>query len=228
MASGKVDRGQGPADTGKFEKTVTRICVGLVIAGPVLGIGAGALGAAEIYPSDYMLPVAMGVMLGLIGLGLLIAACAGLYLLGGWRATPFGVAFVGGFAVLAYGLAEADNAWRDVGVVLLMISCAAFWVAPALSPRSKARPRKRAPVNPGRTTAVGGVFGVGAGIAIVGHVIDVWWLLLFGAMAVGTAAGAGIAMWLESRARERASQGASVKPDRTRPGAELRDPDEAG
>ncbi|MFF5986458.1 hypothetical protein [Prauserella flavalba] len=205
MASGNAGRGQRPADLKKFEKTVTWICVGLVIAGPVLGIGAGALGAAEIYPSDYMMPVALGVMLGLIGLGLLVAACAGLYVLGGWKATPFGVAFVGGFGALVYGLVDGGNAWRDAGVVLLMISCAAFWVAPALSPLAKARPRKGAPVTSGKATGVGGVFGVGAGIAITGHVTDVWWLLLFGAMAVGTAAGAGIAMWLETRTREQAS-----------------------
>lgn len=208
MSSGKADRGQGPADSKRFEKILTRICLGLVLAGPLLGIAAGVLGAAEFYPSDYMIPVAMAVMLGLIGLGLLIAACAGLYLLGGWRAAPFGAVFVGGFGVLAYGIVEADNGWRDVGVALLAISCAAFWVAPALSPhvRTKAKTRKRTPVKSRMTAGVGGVFGIGAVIAVVGHVADVWWALLFGAMAAGTAVGAGIAMRLEERRQEQASQ----------------------
>ncbi|ASR33834.1 hypothetical protein BAY61_01220 [Prauserella marina] len=204
MTSGSARRGQRPADTTSFEKKLTRICVGLVIAGPVLGMGAGMLGAGEIYPSDYMIPVALGVMLGLIGLGLLIAACAGLYLLGGWKATPFGFAFVGGFAALVYGLVEIDRAWRDTGVILLAISCAAFWVAPALSKRPK-KSGKRAPAVPGKTAGVGGVFAVGAAIAIAGHLTDVWWLMLFGAMAAGTAAGGGIAMWLERRAQDEAA-----------------------
>ncbi|MEU3273964.1 hypothetical protein ABZ639_24265 [Saccharomonospora sp. NPDC006951] len=204
MASGTERHGRQPADTTTFEKKLTRICVGLVIAGPVLGIGAGALGAAEFYPSDYMMPVALGVMLGLIGLALLIAACAGLYVLGGWKATPFGFAFVGGFAALTYGLAELDRTWRDTGVVLLAISCAAFWVAPALSRRPK-KTGKRAPSVPGGTAGVGGFFAAGAAIALTGYLTDVWWLMLFGGMTVGTAAGGGIAMWLEQRARREAS-----------------------
>lgn len=204
MASGKADRRQRPADSAKFEKTLTRICLGLVIAGPVLGILAGLPGAAELYPSDYMLPVAMTVMLGLIGLGLLIAACAGLYVLGGWGAAPFGVVFVAGFGVLFYGIANADYGWRDFGVVLLAISCAAFWAAPAFSPRVKAKARKRTPVTSRKTTGIGSVFGTGAVIAVVGYIIDVWWVLLFGAMAVGTAAGVGIAMWLADRRQKQA------------------------
>ena len=90
--------------------------------------------AAEVFPSDDGTTVAISVMVGLIGLGFLVAACAAMYVMGGWRATPFGAIFVAGFGVLAYGLAEAGNAWRDVGVVLLMISCASFWVAGVVLP----------------------------------------------------------------------------------------------
>ncbi|PSL00069.1 hypothetical protein CLV63_102195 [Murinocardiopsis flavida] len=215
MATGTSDRRQRPSDAKKFERTFTRICVGLVIAGPVLGLGAGALGAAELYPSDYMVPVALGVMLGLIGLGLLIAACAGLYVLGGWRAAPFGVVFVAGVGALVYGVAMADYGWRDGGVALLAISSASFWVAPALSPRAPAKGKKKAKRQPkgragerdGGSTAArksagaGGVFATGALIAVAAYIVDVWWLLLFGAMAAGTAAGAAIAMWLEGRRR---------------------------
>ncbi|EHR60693.1 hypothetical protein [Saccharomonospora cyanea] len=205
MASGKAGRGRRPAGSEKFEKTLTRICVGLVIAGPTLGLAAGALGAAEFYPSDHMLPVALTVMLSLVGAGLLIAACAGAYVLGGWRATPFGVALVAGVGVLAYGLAEADDAWRDVGVVLLATSCAGFWAAPAASPRERTTRRRSGPAASRTPAGVGGVFGTGAVIAIVGHVVSVWWVLLFGALAVGAATGAGVGMWLENRREARAS-----------------------
>lgn len=205
MASGKAGRGQRPAGSEKFEKTLTRICVGLVIAGPTLGLAAGALGAAELYPSDHMLPVALTVMLSLIGTGLLIAACAGAYVLGGWKATPFGVALVAGVGVLAYGLVQADDAWRDVGVFLLAASCAGFWAAPAASPRKRTTRRRSGPTVSRTPAGVGGVFGAGAVIAIAGHVVDVWWVLLFGALAVGTTAGVGIGLWLENRREARAS-----------------------
>lgn len=193
-----AEREQRRADSEKFGKRVTGISLGLILAGPVLGFGIGALGAAEVFPSDDAMTVATIVMVGLIGLGFLVAACAGMYVMGGWRAVPFGAIFVAGFGVLAYGLVEADNAWRDVGVVLLMISCASFWVVPALfSPRVTAKPRKRRPATTPMSAGVGSAFVAGAVIAVVGHAIDVWWALLFGAMLVGTAAGGGIAMWLE-------------------------------
>src|SRR5690606_149041 len=198
MASGRAGHGQRLADGEGFQKKLTWICLGIIFAGPVLGMPAAMLGAAEVYPSDYMMPVAMGVMLGLVGLGLMIAACAGLYVMAGWGATPFGAVFVAGAGVLLYGLAEGGNGWRDAGVALLAISCAAFWAAPSFSPRTKAkaeaRARKRTPATSRKTAGVGGVLATGVVIALIGHVIDVWWLLLFGALAVGSAAGAGIAM----------------------------------
>ena len=39
-------------------------------------------------------------------------------------------------------------------------------------------------------------------IGVVADAIDVWWVLLFGALSVGTAAGGGIAMWLEDHRNE--------------------------
>jgi hypothetical protein len=210
MASGKAgsdkaerrrrhaEREQRRADSKKFEKRVTVISLGLILAGPVLGVGVAALGAAEVYPSDDAMTVATSVTVGLVGLGFLVAACAGMYVMGGWRAAPFGAIFVAGFGALVYGLVEADNAWRDLGIVLLMISCASFWVVPALfSARAKAKPRKRRPATTPMSAGLGSVFAIGAVIAVFGHVTDVWWVLLFGAMAVGTAAGGGIVMWLE-------------------------------
>ncbi|WP_420159550.1 hypothetical protein [Nocardiopsis sp. CNT-189] len=173
---------------------MTRLCLGLVLAGPVLGMAAAMPGAAEVYPSEYMVPVAVAVMSALIGLGLLVAACAGLYAMAGWGATPFGAVFVTGIGALVYGLAEVDNGWRDAGTALLAVSCAAFWAAPSFSPRAKARARERAPAASRKAAGLGGVLGTGAVIAAAGHVIGVWWLLLFGALAAGSAVGAGIAM----------------------------------
>ncbi|MBK1783766.1 hypothetical protein [Prauserella cavernicola] len=201
MGSGTKRRGQQAAEQllfeKKFEKRLTWITMGLLIASPVLGIAAAALGAAEIYPSEHMMLVGMTAFLAPIGLSLTVGACAGLYLLGGPRAAPFGVLLSGGIAVLAYGLAEQDYLWRDVGVVLLMISVASFWAAPALFRRPNPRRRDA----PGGTAGVGGVLGLGAAIAVTGYLVDVWWVLLFGALAVGTAAGAGIAHWAGTRAR---------------------------
>jgi MFS family permease len=193
-----AEREQRRADSKRFEKRVTGISLGLILGGPVLGVGVAALGAAEVYPSDDAMTVATSVTVVLVGLGFLVAACAGMYVMGGWRAAPFGAIFVAGFGGLIYGLVEADNAWRDVGVVLLMISCGSFWVVPALfSPRVKAKPRKRRPATTQKSAGLGSAFVTGAVTAVVGHAIDVWWVLLFGAMSVGTVAGGGIVMWLE-------------------------------
>ncbi len=100
MASGKAGSGkaarrqrraegeQRRVDSEKVQKRMTGISLGLILAGPVLGVGAGALGAVEVYPSDDAMTVAISVMVGLVELGFLVAACAGMYLLGGWRAAP--------------------------------------------------------------------------------------------------------------------------------------------
>lgn len=224
MASGKAgsgkaerrqrhaEREQRRADSEKFNKRVTGISLGLILAGPVLGFGAAALGAAEVYPSEYLETIATSIMVALVGLGFLVAACAGMYVLGGWRAAPFGAIFVAGFGVLIYGLAEADEAWRDLGVVLLAISCASFWVVPALfSPHVQAKPRKRRPVTTPRSAGLGSAFVTGAVIAVVGHAVDVWWVFLFGALSVGTAAGGGIVMWLEDH-RYKEDEAGSIAP----------------
>ncbi|WP_017593094.1 hypothetical protein [Nocardiopsis potens] len=197
MASGaspEAERGRRPADGERFQKRLTWICLGFVLAGPVLGFAAALPGAAEVYPSEYMLPVALGVMLGLIGLGLLIAACAGLYVMAGWGATPFGAVLVAGIGVLGYGIAGGGDGWRDAGTALLAVSCAAFWAAPSFSPRAKAKSRGRSGSGSLKGAGIGGVLGAGALIAAAGHVAGVWWLLLFGALAVGSAVGAGIAV----------------------------------
>ena len=183
----------------RFEKKWTRISMWLLAASPVLLIVAIALSGFGLYPYDYMLPVGLVAALAPVGLSLLVGACAGLYLLGGPKAAPFGAVFVGGFGVLAYGIAEADTVWRDVGVALLTISCASFFVAPAMSPRAKKRTRERRQPTTATQAGLGGVFVTGAVLAIIGHLSDEWGLLLFGALTVGTDAGIGIAMWIENR-----------------------------
>lgn len=181
----------------QFERRFTWISLALIFSGPVLGTGAAALGAAEVYPSDYLMTVGMTVMLIPIGLGFLVASCAGMYALGGLKAAPFGAILVAGLGVLAYGIAVADNFWRDAGVVLLAVSCASFWAVPAwFSPRTKA---KRRPATAPKSVGLISVLVIGAAIAAVGYVLDEWWVLLFGAMSVGTVVGAGFAMQMEDR-----------------------------
>ncbi|SDC98737.1 hypothetical protein [Glycomyces harbinensis] len=193
-----AEREKQRAEAARFQKRVTWTSLGLILAGLVLGLGAGALGAAEVYPYEQAMTVSLAVMAVFVGLGLLVAACAGMYVMGGWRAAPFGAVLVAGIAVLAWGVAQGDRAWRDVGVVLLAISCASFWAVPALlSPRAAAKPRR--PATTAKSAGLGGVLLAGALIAAVGYATDLWWVLLFGALAVGTAAGAGIAMRAEDR-----------------------------
>lgn len=175
----------------KLEKTATRWAVGLIIAGFVLALLAGVLGAAEVYPYEYTETVALVALLVPIGSALLIGAVGGLYIMGGWKIAPFGVVFVGGFAALTYGLVVADVVWRDIGVGLLALSGAGFYVAGVLSAR----------VPPsvlnlwGNTGALVG----GAALAVLGHVTDFWGLLLFGAMAFGCAVGGLLGRWLARR-----------------------------
>ncbi|MCD0447319.1 hypothetical protein LO763_27255 [Glycomyces sp. A-F 0318] len=193
----RAERERRRAADERFQRRVTWASLGLVLAGPVLAIGAGALGAAEVYPYEYAMPVAMWIMGVFTGLGLLVASCAGMYLLGGPRAAPFGAVLVAGVGVLVYGLVRADDAWRDVGVVLLAIGCGSFWAVPALLSRpGAARRRGRRPAGP---AGIAGVVVVGAVLAVVGHMSDEWWVLLLGAASVGTAAGGGIAAWAEGR-----------------------------
>ncbi|GAB3743490.1 hypothetical protein [Microlunatus parietis] len=169
MASTKAERRQQLAD---FEKRATRIAVGLVIAGPVLGIAAIFIGSAEIFPYEYTVTVALTAMLAPIGLALLIGAVGGLYLIGGWRVAPFGLVFVAGFAALVYGIVVADPWWRQVGVGLLAVSGLVIFLAGTASAKTLPSPWPVAAV-----TAAGGV------IAIVGLVTDLWPVHLFGAMA---------------------------------------------
>lgn len=164
-----------------FEKSATRVAVGLVIAGPVLGIVAAALGAAEFYPSDYGGTVTLTAALTPVGLALLIGACGGLYIMGGWKVAPFGVVFVAGFAALVYGIADSEALWCDIGVGLLAVSGAVFYAFGVISQRV-----------PPAMLHLWGHFGAlvaGAVIAVIGQLIGYWGLLLFGAMAVGCAAG---------------------------------------
>jgi hypothetical protein len=191
--------GEQRAADERFEKKWTRISMWLLAASPVLFIVAIALSGFGLYPYDYMMPVGLVAALTPVGLSLLVGACAGLYLLGGPKAAPFGAVFVAGFGVLGYGIAEADTVWRDVGVALLTISCASFFVAPAMSPRAKKKKRERRQPTTATQAGLGGVFVTGVVLAIIGHLSDEWWQLLFGALTVGTVAGIGIAMWIENR-----------------------------
>lgn len=178
-----------------FEKTATRVAVGLVIAGPVLALIAGVLGAAEIYPYEYAMTVGLIVMLVPIGLALLIGAVGGLYIMGGLKIAPLGVIFVAGFAALVLGIATADVLWRDLGVGLLAFSGSVFYVFGVISDRTPPAALNR--------WANAGVFVVGAVIGVVGHIINSWPVLLFGAMAVGCSAGGLVGHW-SVRRRSRA------------------------
>lgn len=203
MSSSAAESGESAreqrAAADRFEKKWTRISMWLLAASPVLFVVAIALSGFGLYPYDYMLPVGLVAALTPIGLSLLVGACAGLYLLGGPKAAPFGAVFVAGFGVLGYGIAEADTRWRDVGVVLLAISCASFFVAPAMSLRAKKRTKERRPSTTAKQASLGGVVAAGVVFAVIGHQSDEWWLLLFGALTVGSAAGIGIATWIENR-----------------------------
>jgi hypothetical protein len=114
-----------------------------------------------------------------------------LYLMGGWKVAPFGVVFVAGFAALVYGIAESEALWRDIGVGLLAVTGAVFYAFGVISER----------VPPGVLHLWGhsGALVGGAVIAVIGHLIGYWGLLLFGAMAVGCAAGGLLGRWWVSR-----------------------------
>lgn len=178
----------------RFEKSATRVGVGLVIAGPVLGIVAGVLGAAEIYPYEYATAVSLTAMCAPIGLALLIGACGGLYMMGGWKVAPFGVIFVAGFGALVYGIAEADARWRDIGVGLLALSGAVFYTFGVMS--------KRIPPTFLYLWGHSGALVAGAVIAVIGYLSGTWQLLLFGGMAVGCATGGLLGRWWASRRSE--------------------------
>ncbi|MFI7680714.1 hypothetical protein [Actinophytocola sp. NPDC049390] len=169
------------AQLDRFEKTATRWAVGLIIAGVVLALVAIVLGSAEVFPYEYTTAVSLTAMLVPIGLALLIGAVGGLYVMGGPKVAPFGVVFVGGFAALVYGIAVTDLLWRDIGVGLLALSGAGLFVAGVVS--------KRLPPAVGALWVNGGALVGGAVLAVVGHVLGYWPLLLFGAMAFGCAAG---------------------------------------
>lgn len=155
--------------------------MGLVVAGFVLALLAIVLGSAEVYPYEYAEVVTLVAFLVPVGLALLLGAVGGLYIMGGPKVAPLGVVFVGGFAALVYGLVEDDVVWRDLGVGLLALSGAAFYVAGVIS-------RRIPPAILNLWGNTGALVG-GAALAVLGHVTDFWPLLLFGAMAFGCAAG---------------------------------------
>jgi hypothetical protein len=187
------DRAQRRQHLANLEKKATRIAVGLVIAGFVLALVAIVLGSAEVFPYEYTVTVALTTMFVPVGLALLIGAMGRLYILGGWKVTPFGIVFVAGFAALVYALATADAGWRLAGVGLLAISGAAFFTAGTAS--------GRAPVSARNTWGSAGSLVGGAATTVVGYLIDYWWVLLFGAMAVGCGIGVLIGRWQAGRRR---------------------------
>ncbi len=191
MAPDKAQRRQQLAT---FEKKATRAAVGLVIAGPVLAFVTILLGSAEIFPYEFTVPAALAAMLVPIGLALLIGAMGGLYLMGGWKLTPFGVLFVAGFAALVYGIVTADSLWLLAGAGLLGISTAAFFVAGSGS--------GRAPTSTRGTWGGVAALVVGVVATVAGFLIDSWWVLLVGAMIVGSAAGILIGHWRAGRRRD--------------------------
>lgn len=186
MTSTKAERRKQLAD---FEKRATRIAVGLVIAGPVLGIAAIFVGAAEIlFPYEYTVPIALTAMLAPIGLALLIGAVGGLYLIGGWKVAPFGVVFVAGFAALVLGIATADPFWRQVGVGLLAFSGLVIFLAGTASAKTVPNP-----------WPIAGVAAAGGVVAVIGLLTGLWPLHLFGAMAAACPLGMLIGIWWSRR-----------------------------
>jgi hypothetical protein len=188
----EVERRQRRARLDKLEKNMTRIGVALVVAAPVLGMGAGALGAAEVYPYEYALPVALAAMGAPIGIALLIGASGGLYIMGGGRVAPLGVVFVAGFAALVVGIAGQDESFRDLGVVLLAGSGAVFH---AVGVASGGAPEAV-------VASWGNVGSIAAGVvaAVTGRAVDAWAVMLFGAMAAGCGFGAIAGRWWVRRA----------------------------
>jgi hypothetical protein len=174
-----------------MEKRLTRVAVSMVIAAPVLAMVAIVLGAAEVYPYEYTLPVALGISLGLVGLALLIGACFGLYLAGGGAFVPFGFVFVAGFGLLVLGITTDSDLYRNLGVLLLAITGAVIYGAGASS--------GTAPRSALNTWGHPAAIFAGSALAVVGDLFDLWWVLLFGAMAVGCGLGAVIGRWWTAR-----------------------------
>lgn len=165
----------------RLEKKATKWAMWLIAVGVVLAFVAIVLGSAEVFPYEHTMPVALTALLAPIGAALLIGAVGGLYIMGGWKLAPVGVVFVAGFAALVYGLVDADVTWRDVGVGLLALSGAVFFLAGVTA--------ERVPSTALNLWGNAGALAVGAALAVLGHVLDYWGLLLFGAMAFGCAAG---------------------------------------
>ena len=185
-----------------FEKNATRIAVALVLAGPVLGVAAAGLGAAEVYPYDYAMTVALVAMLVPIGLALLLGACGGLYLMAGLRAAPLGIIFVAGYAGLVYGLVVGDNLWSYLGIGLLGISGGVFY-AIGLATRESSPTVIMTWSHPL-------VLAGGAVVAGVGHLTGIWGLVLAGAMAVGCGLGGIVGHWWAGRGRSGGSAEAAT------------------
>ncbi|MFC4002652.1 hypothetical protein ACFS2C_04070 [Prauserella oleivorans] len=177
----------------KLERTTTRVAVGLVIAGPVLGMAAGVLGALEVYPYEHTMTVALTSMLVPIGLALLVGAVVGLYVLGGAKLAPFGAVFVAGFAALVYGIVAGATTWFDVGVGLLTICGGVFYLAGVVS--------GRAPAAAHNTSGLGVAVVGGPVVAVAGQLLGQWGLLLFGAMAFGCGVGGVLGHWWVVRRR---------------------------
>ncbi|QVQ54450.1 hypothetical protein J4H86_12715 [Spiractinospora alimapuensis] len=169
------------------QKPITTFCTVLVALGPVLGMAAGVAGALEVYPYECALAVSISVTLGMISLALLIGAVCGLYIMGGAKVAPFGVVFVAGFGGLVLGLSGGGPLYRDVGVLLLAVSGAVFYSVGFVS--------GHAPANAVDRWGHPGAIVGGALLAAVGHLLDLWPMLLFGAMAAGCGLGTVVTRW---------------------------------
>lgn len=181
----------------RLETRLTRVGVALVIAAPVLGVVAGALGAAEVYPYEHALPVSLAAMGAPIAIALLVGAVGGLYLMGGPRVAPLGVVFVAGLAALVAGLALPSAPLRDLGVVLLAASGAVFYAVGVVS--------GRAPVAAVMAWGNAGAIAVGLLAAVAGRATDRWGVVLAGAMAAGCGTGSVVGRWWARRSAPDAS-----------------------
>ncbi|TDO34366.1 hypothetical protein EV643_12760 [Kribbella sp. VKM Ac-2527] len=178
-------------ELGGHHKLVSRLTIWLVVLAPVLSLGVGALGAAEVYPYKYAMTAGIIALVVPIGLSLLIGAVLGLYILGGWQLAPFGVVFVAGFAALVYGIAADPRPWIDLGVGLLAISGAVFYGTGVMA--------GMLPTAMLAFLGNGAALVAGAVIATIARLTgNVGWFL-FGAMAVGCGAGGLLGLFLVRR-----------------------------
>lgn len=165
----------------RFEAIGTKVGVTLVVIAPIAMVVAIALGAAEVFPYEHTVPVALTAFCAPVGLAILLGAVGGMYVLGGWSYTPFGVLFTAGFAGLVLGLTLPHQLLRDGSVAALGVCGGVFYY---LGARSGRAPASALAMWGNPTAMAGGVLA-----AAIGYRTGVWPALLFGVLAVSCGIG---------------------------------------